>query len=1156
MQTSKKNLIFAVLLVLGLLAASVPGEASSAEAPIISHGTFGGAPYALEDENAVAAYKNEALAIQQGSYISDSEFQTMEAVLISFDGHTTYATDRGGCIYIQTVINGLQEGDVVQVDNNYFYDDGTGYSSFWDQAPYWIQIGEYTHNPTDTILNWLIYSEKVGDEYRLVLGSGEYNLAEATEDLTPTIGHAFKLTRDVKVYRGVTLANPTTSTRGYITSTSEDTSTWSDPVGAANLDTGDLRLIGVQDAYVDDDWAGHVNGDLVDGHIFGQDAFDTIQKGVDGASAGGTVHVAAGTYAEQVTIDKTLSLIGPNTGIDPNTETRLDEAVIVFPASPVIDPGSEEFGLINAIVDDISIDGFTLDGQALPVDAVGINADESNLTVRNNIVKNFDRVGIWSTSYESIDGSWNYNNYNSGILVENNRLFSDVDGRYTDFSGIYIQGGVGVVQGNYVDNARRGIQIQPYNNPDSTQGRVQGNHVKAFRSPLWFNYSENAATDWVFQDNTVEGIPWPADATTPSYDPNKDYDGLLVQTFYAGQVAFSGNTVKIGSAESQNVHMFRQIAPVGGSIDLDATYASNSFEKVVVVTDGTNIIHDTFYTKIQDAINAASAGDTVLVSAGEFIENDASYRDMYISKSLNLIGAGKGGTVVLMTTGKTNGVEIRSADPAVPMDVTIQGISFTKSAEEEYGPGFALRFGETSTIFNSITLRDVEVSYANGRNVMFGSNGSYTQITIEDSDFHHSGVWGISVDGPTSGLTIQNSNFTDNGALDPSHGYGLDIGNGGISNVVVEDSKFLRNTNNGINITDTTNARFTRIEASDNKGFAGQGHGVNIWEWRDKSSNILFEDSIFANNARCGLVLGTQDTYSIDNVTIRSSQLINNGEGGVIIWTTGGPVSNLKVNHNRIAGNTGYGLYSNQPTVISDARYNWWGCNEGPGAEGCNGTDDTDPVEDPFSTHPYLTFKVSADPLSINPAEISTITSRLAYTSTGLTDAFFPDKVEIAFSAPDPVDIDPDTGYTLDGISTAEFTAPADDLDYKVCAALDSETICNTVTVLNVAPEAPGIADQMWRSRQANEFTIDPFTDANEDELEYVVTLDDGSELPEWLIFDPEVLKFSGTPATEDAGEYVIRITASDGLLNTQTTFKLTIDQDLPVKIYLPLIGR
>jgi len=163
MQTSKKNLIIAVLLVLGLLFASVPGEVSSAETPIISHGTFGGAPYALEDASAVAAYKDESLAIQQGSYISDTEFQTMEAVLISFDGHTTNETDRGGCIYIQTVVNGLEEGDIVQVDNNYFYDDGTGYYSFWDQDPYWIQIGEYTHNPLDTINNWLIYSEKVGD---------------------------------------------------------------------------------------------------------------------------------------------------------------------------------------------------------------------------------------------------------------------------------------------------------------------------------------------------------------------------------------------------------------------------------------------------------------------------------------------------------------------------------------------------------------------------------------------------------------------------------------------------------------------------------------------------------------------------------------------------------------------------------------------------------------------------------------------------------------------------------------------------------------------------------------------------------------------------------------------------------------------------------
>jgi parallel beta-helix repeat protein len=325
----KMKRIFSILFVLVLalsfsLITAVP--AGAATTPTINHGTFGGAPYAKVDASAVAAYKTEAASISAGGYVSDIEYHTMEAMLISFDHGSTYATDRGGCIYIQTVITGLEAGDIVEVDNDYLYDDGSGYYSYLDQAPYWVKVGNYTHTAVDTIYNWLIYGEAAGGgEYTFVIGSGEYNLAYNTDDLTTIIGDSFKLTRDVKVYRGETLSHPVTSSRGYTTSTSENTSGWSTPIATGSLDTGDLRYVGVQDTYVDDDWVGSSNGDIVGGHIFGQDAFDTIQKGIDGTASGGTVNVAAGTYDEQVVIDKSLTLQGAGdaTVIQPSSAAKL-----------------------------------------------------------------------------------------------------------------------------------------------------------------------------------------------------------------------------------------------------------------------------------------------------------------------------------------------------------------------------------------------------------------------------------------------------------------------------------------------------------------------------------------------------------------------------------------------------------------------------------------------------------------------------------------------------------------------------------------------------------------------------------------------------------------------------------------------------------------
>lgn len=68
--------------------------------------------------------------------------------------------------------------------------------------------------------------------------------------------------------------------------------------------------------YVDDSWAGTAAGADPDGAgpatNFGGDAFATIQSGVNGVAAGGTVNVLAGSYTEDVTIAKALTLQGVN----------------------------------------------------------------------------------------------------------------------------------------------------------------------------------------------------------------------------------------------------------------------------------------------------------------------------------------------------------------------------------------------------------------------------------------------------------------------------------------------------------------------------------------------------------------------------------------------------------------------------------------------------------------------------------------------------------------------------------------------------------------------------------------------------------------------------------------------------------------------------
>jgi len=61
------------------------------------------------------------------------------------------------------------------------------------------------------------------------------------------------------------------------------------------------------EVWVDDNWTGP--GDC-GGHTWDYDAFAMIQDGIDAVADDGTVHVADGTYSENIVIGKTLTLDG------------------------------------------------------------------------------------------------------------------------------------------------------------------------------------------------------------------------------------------------------------------------------------------------------------------------------------------------------------------------------------------------------------------------------------------------------------------------------------------------------------------------------------------------------------------------------------------------------------------------------------------------------------------------------------------------------------------------------------------------------------------------------------------------------------------------------------------------------------------------------
>jgi parallel beta-helix repeat protein len=147
--------------------------------------------------------------------------------------------------------------------------------------------------------------------------------------------------------------------------------------------------------YVDDD---NTSG-IEDGSL--AHPYNTIQEGVDAANSGDTVMVFSGTYYENVSISKSLNLIGED-----NTTT-------------IIDSGGHMDGIL-VIGDDVNIEGFYITGSGLVAGDAGIELKNSQSCslLNNNIVSN-KNYGIYLRDSKSnlIEGNTISSNRNHGIYL-------------------------------------------------------------------------------------------------------------------------------------------------------------------------------------------------------------------------------------------------------------------------------------------------------------------------------------------------------------------------------------------------------------------------------------------------------------------------------------------------------------------------------------------------------------------------------------------------------------------------------------------------------------------------------------------------------------------------------------------------------------------
>ncbi|MBK9357830.1 MAG: right-handed parallel beta-helix repeat-containing protein [Bacteroidales bacterium] len=320
-------------------------------------------------------------------------------------------------------------------------------------------------------------------------------------------------------------------------------------------------------------WLDGVGGSPVTLPVYNQDKdtyYCKIQDAIDDADADDVILVSAGTYAESLVINTPVDLRGPNYNINPNTGSRGAEAIITFPTGL---SGSQELIAIGQYdsrvdVDNVKINGFIIDGSTVATTAntTGIMCNVDNLVVKNNIIRNFNYVSVWVSSYVYEGSTWKYDDYNNNSVIQDNYIHNA--GIYAGLItsdvpyGVYLQGTYGTVTGNEVETVRTGIQVQPYNHPNTTTltGLVSGNSFEAYRDAMWYNYSDNANADWVFDGNTGTGIVAPPAITESSWH------GFRTTTNRNGELTVANNVLSPGATAAPDTYGVLFVQPSAASV--------------------------------------------------------------------------------------------------------------------------------------------------------------------------------------------------------------------------------------------------------------------------------------------------------------------------------------------------------------------------------------------------------------------------------------------------------------------------------------------------------------------------------------------------------------------------------------------------------------
>ncbi len=303
----------------------------------------------------------------------------------------------------------------------------------------------------------------------------------------------------------------------------------------------------------------------------------------------------------------------------------------------------------------------------------------------------------------------------------------------------------------------------------------------------------------------------------------------------------AGNDTIDGGAGTDTAHYSATLASTaftssGGqwTVTTGGAEGTDHLVNVEKVTDGGGhnylLVGNGGYATIQAAVDAANAGDTILIS-------DGTFAGATINKALTIVGSGSGATIIDGGTG-SNGLTITgdvNGTAGGHAMVTIEGIGFT----------------------------------GNNAGVEVSSTTVLDQLVVQDSDFTHNKTNGVGMGSGAFGLgsiDIVNSTFTQNGD-------GTFNGDGDISLFGFTGNALIQNVtiHGGDNATPTNANADTAIQIN--------GRDPSSYDVTHPIGNVVF-DNVDVTGSYAKVMVYVQGYTNLDGLDFNANGTTIDGHAG------------------------------------------------------------------------------------------------------------------------------------------------------------------------------------------------------------------------------------------------------------------------------------